>query len=487
MSATDRTVRPSTSGAIEWMSATEVAASVRRRELSPVDVARVMIERIEQVDRATRAFVYHDPDEVLADARRAERAVTSGDHLGPLHGVPYTVKDLQDVAGVPTTMGVPFMADNVAPHSDVGTRRLEHAGGLFLGKTNTPEFGWRGICNNHLHGPTYNPWNLDRTPGGSSGGAAAAVAAGMGPLGDGSDGAGSIRIPASFCGVVGYKPSFGRIPFHPPMYGQSIIHRGPLARTVEDVALMARVMAGPDLSDPHSSPRAPTDLSVDADLDTADLCLGWSPDLGGLFEVEPVVRDRCESAVRALESELGARVVPSAPAWDDPTEVMWTMWRSFYGQLAHGVPVDEVRGMLDDELIEMVIGGASVTVAELGRANAARLLMWERTVEWFGHHDALVVPTLPCTAFAADREHPVKVDGAPLRDRVLGWLMTYPFNLVPACPVVSVPCGFDDDGLPIGLSIVGRPGHDGAVLALAHRFEQVRPWREHVPASALRS
>jgi aspartyl-tRNA(Asn)/glutamyl-tRNA(Gln) amidotransferase subunit A len=141
--------------------------------------------------------------------------------------------------------------------------------------------------------------------------------------------------------------------------------------------------------------------------------------------------------------------------------------------------------MLDDELIEMLTDGASMTVAELGRANAARLSMWETTVQWFEHHDVLVVPTLPCTAFAADREHPANLDGRPLRDRLLGWLMTYPFNLVPACPVVSVPCGFDDEGLPIGLSIVGRPGHDGDVLSLAHQFEQIRPWRDHAPASAL--
>jgi aspartyl-tRNA(Asn)/glutamyl-tRNA(Gln) amidotransferase subunit A len=466
---------------LHWMTATELAPAIAAGDLSPVEVADAVTERIASLDPGIGAIVWHDPDQVRRQAIALEEELRASGPRGPLHGVPYVIKDLDDVEGVPTSYGIPLLRDEVATKSSVVAERMDSAGGLFVGKSNAPEMGYQGVTRCHAHGRTVNPWREGRTAGGSSGGSAAAVAAGMVPIGDGSDGAGSIRIPASFCGVVGFKPSFGRVPVE---YGfdQTIVHHGPIARTVADAALMFSVTEGFDPRDPRSI--GPSGLDPVADLrgGVDGLRVGWAPALPG-FEVADDVASCVEDAVGVFSADLGCRVEEVRPGWDDPVPTMWTHWQAFYGQFAALIPSEGLEGQIDDELLELVHSGAALGAAEIHRASALRMLMWEQVLALFEDHDVLVVPTMPCTAFPDDLDHPVELSGAPLRDRILGWLMTCTFNLASACPVVALPCGFDAEGLPIGLSVVGRPWDDAGALRAAAAFERATAWHDRHPPS----
>jgi aspartyl-tRNA(Asn)/glutamyl-tRNA(Gln) amidotransferase subunit A len=465
------------------MTATELAPAIAAGELSAVEVAEAAIARIAATDPGIGAVVWHDPDQVRRQAVELEAELRRDGPRGPLHGVPYVIKDLDDVEGVPTSYGIPMLRDEVATRSSVVATRMAGAGGLFVGKANAPEMGYQGVTRCHAYGKTVNPWREGRTAGGSSGGSAAAVAAGMVPLADGSDGAGSIRIPASFCGVVGFKPSFGRVPVE---YGfdQTIVHHGPLARSVADAALMFSVTEGFDPRDPRSIGASGLDPVADLRAGIDGLRVGWAPTLPGFETDEEVVGSVAES-VQAFSSELGCRVHQLEPAWDDPVPAMWVHWQAFYGQFAPLLPEEGLDDQVDAELLELIHTGAALGAAELHQASALRMVMWEQVVELFEDHDLLVVPTMPCTAFPDELDHPAALSGQPLRERILRWLMTCTFNLASACPVVSVPCGFDGEGLPIGLSIVGRPWDDVGALRAAANFERARPWDQlHPPVRA---
>lgn len=458
------------------MSAFEMASLVKARELSVSEIADDHLARIEKVNPSINAIVHIDFERVRESANALDERISAGVDLGPLAGVPYGIKDLDDVAGSPTSYGVPFLVSNIASTSSVVAERMQAAGGLFVGKTNSPELGYRGTCSNHAFGATKNPWDLTRTPGGSSGGSAAAVAACLLPLADGSDGAGSIRIPASLCGTVGFKPSFGRVPAELG-FAQSLVHHGPLARTVADAALMYSVVEGAHPRDPKSIPSSGIDLTADLDEDISGLRVAFTPGLAG-FDVRSDVVDACKQAAEAFETDLGCVVEGSAPGWGDMIDVMWVLWQDFYGRFAPLVPAEAVRGMVDDDLLEVLEGGAALSATQLHEADAHRQAMWTELIRWFENYDYLVLPTLPITAFPDDRDHPAELEGASLKERILRWLMTFPFNLASACPVISVPCGFDGGGLPIGLSIVGKPWDDIGVLRAAAAFERARPWRQ---------
>lgn len=464
---------------LSWMPATEMARAVSSGELSPLDVAEATITRIAEIDPGIGAVVHHDAEQVRRDAATLESELRSTGPRGPLHGVPYLIKDLDDVAGVPTSYGLSMLRDQVATRSSVVAARMAAAGGLFVGKTNTPELGYQGVTRCHAFGKTTNPWRSGRTAGGSSGGSAAAVAAGMVPVADGSDGAGSIRIPASFCGVVGFKPSFGRVPAE---YGfdQTTVHHGPLARTVADAALMFSLTEGFDPRDPRSIGGSGIDPVADLRGDISGRRVAWAPGLPG-FDVVEEVAVTVQDAVGTFSEDLGCSVARVEPAWGDLIEVMWLHWQAFYGQFAPLLPSEGLEGEVDAELLELISSGAALGVAELHRASSLRSLMWDQLMELFEDHDLLVVPTMPCTAFPDDLDHPPEFTGRPLRDRILGWLMTYPFNLAASCPVISVPCGLDSQGLPIGMSIVGRPWDDIGVLRAAANFERTRPWADLHP------
>jgi len=284
--------------------ATELARAIAARELSPVELVDAVLDRIEELQPRLNAFCLLRAEEARREARDAERAK---EPLGPLHGIPISIKDLTSTKGIRTTFGSKAYAENVPEVDATFVTRLRQAGAILLGKTNTPEFGNKGVTDSPLHGTTANPWSLDRTAGGSSGGAAAAVAAGLGPLAEGSDGAGSIRIPASLCGVVGLKPSFGRVPMYPRNGYHTISHHGPLTRTTADAALMLSVMAGPDQRDPHTRNEPPADYrAAVAQPDIGDWRIGFSPDFGGV-PVDPEVADIVARAAATM-ADLGANV-----------------------------------------------------------------------------------------------------------------------------------------------------------------------------------
>jgi amidase len=462
--------------------ATELAEAVRRRRLSPVEIAEALIARIERVDPKLNAYVHHDPEAVRTRARELETAVARGDALGLLHGVPYSIKDLTAVAGIPMTWGLVPLRDQVPERSAVIVERLERAGGLFLGKTNTPEAGYYGVTDNHLFGPTQNPWQPGRITGGSSGGAAAAVAAGLGPLAEGSDGGGSVRIPASCCGVFGLKPSLGRIPQTLTQSRfASFVHHGPITRTVADAALMLAVVEGEDPRDPLSLPGSGGDYAEEIRRDVEGWRVGWSPDLG-FGRVEPEIASICRQAVEAFK-ELGCIVEESDPGFEDPEEAMWRgLWAPTYAFGAELLGSSELDGRVDENLRRLAEAGARVTGAEISEAEAVRARMWDALVAWFEDFDLLVCPTLCVEPFENGNFTAPHLADAPLPHQLLGWLLTYPFNMLANVPAASVPCGFTRSGLPVGLQIVGRPRADAAVLRAAASFERARPWGGRRPA-----
>jgi aspartyl-tRNA(Asn)/glutamyl-tRNA(Gln) amidotransferase subunit A len=317
------------------------------------------------------------------------------------------------------------------------------------------------------------------TPGGSSAGAAAAVAAGMGPLAQGSDGAGSVRIPAALTGVVGMKPSWGRIPQNIlPSRHQTFVSHGVIARTVADAALMLGVAAGAHPSDPLSLP--PEGGYLDALAEgLGDLRIAWSPDLG-FAQVDPEVAEICARAVKAF-AELGCTVEAADPGWDDPEETMWTgLWGPIYSSLLDEADWDTWAGQVDEQLMELMREGAAVSALEVARADLARGGMWDRYAALMSDYDLLVSPTLTTAAFPLDRFCPEPLAGEPLRTQILGWLLTYPCNMLGA-PAISIPAGFTSTGLPVGLHISGRMHADRDVLRAAAAFERIRPWAARRP------
>ncbi|WP_382310048.1 amidase [Herbiconiux sp. UC225_62] len=471
MSATDT--------GLTWMSATDIAREVATRRLGALEVAEHFLERIERLDPDLNAFVYVDQEQVRERARDLDRRIAAGDDVGPLAGVPYSLKESTAVAGLPHTGAMAAMAGHVADHDSVVAARLAAAGGLLMGKTNLPENGYHCGTDNHLYGATRNPWNLDCSPGGSSGGASASVAAGLTPVADGSDGAGSIRVPAAMCGIVGFKPSTGRIPQEllPTRFATFLSH-GILARTVADIALMMSVEAGPDAVDPLSLPGDGVDYAAALEGDLAGWRIAWSPDLGfGEQATDPEILDLCETAVTAF-AELGAAVVDASPRWSDPQRAMWNgVWLPAYAPDLDAYDWAELErtGRVDPELAELVRAGARQSGAAIASADLERSAVYRAFATFMEDHDLLVSPTVRIPGFPADRFGPPEFDGTPLSDRILGWINTYPANLT-GTPAVSVPVGVTKAGLPVGLQIAGGHLADARVLRAAAAFERARPW-----------
>lgn len=464
-----------------WTPATELAARVRSGALRVADIAEAMIGRVERINPSINAIIHFDPDQVRADAAGLDRRLAAGEDLGPLAGVPYTIKDLTAQRGLPLTFGMVPLKDNVAEHDAPIVERLRGAGGLFLGRTNTPESGYYGGTDNHLFGATHNPWKHGHTAGGSSGGAAAAVAAGLGPLAEGSDGAGSVRIPAAMCGVVGLKPSTGLVP-------QTILggryyewaYHGPITRTVADCALMLDVISGPDDRDPMSIPATGAGFAATLrDADPAGLRVAYSPDLG-LGHVDPEVAAVCAAAVQAL-ADAGATVTEATPAWGDPEEAMWHgVWVPGFAAEHDMLDWEAWRGQVDDHLIELMAEGERLTGVDVGRADLFRGRMWDTFTAFMRDHDVLISPTLASAAFPHTRFAPEWLAGESLRRQLLGWLLTYPYNMM-TTPALTVPGGFTGDGRPVGLQIAGGHQADATVLRVGALVERLLPWADHYP------
>jgi aspartyl-tRNA(Asn)/glutamyl-tRNA(Gln) amidotransferase subunit A len=460
-----------------WLSATELAAQIRRGKVSPVEVMDAVLDRIGQLNGQLNAYVTVTADEACRAARAAERALgRRRATLGPLHGVPFSVKDLVVTKGVRTTFGTRLFSDNVPTEDAPMVARLKAAGAIMIGKTNTPTFGWLGATHNLLFGATRNPWRRDRTPGGSSGGASAAVAAGLGPIGVGTDGGGSIRIPASFAGIFGHKPSYGRIPTYPASAAWSLSHIGPMTRTVADAALTMQVCAGPDERDPYSLPRDGVDYVRAIRSGVKGLRVAYAEDLGNLTAVDPEVREAAARAARAFR-ELGCRVEVVAPRWPSPADCWFEIFSG--GIATRLLPYRDRKDDIEPGLQAIIAATAANPPARFVQAWFDRLAWWQHPRALFERYDLLLTPTVACRPFAIGLDGPGEVAGKAVTS--YGWIpYTYPFNLT-GQPAASVPCGFTKDGLPIGLQIVGRRFDDATVLRAAAAFERARPWTNARP------
>lgn len=457
------------------LSALDLIQRYTSRELSPVDVTEAILDRIDRLDPRITAFVTVTPEIAREHARTAERAYATGDN-GPLAGVPLSIKDLAPTKGIRTTKGSLLNAEVVPEEDAPFVERVYNAGAVMLGKTNTPEFGWKGDSGNRVVGPTHNPWKLGRTAGGSSGGGAAAVAAGFGPIAQGSDGAGSIRIPCSFCGVFGLKPSFGLVPQYPPSVMGDLSHMGPMTRTVRDAALLMNVGAGADDRDRFSWSSGIDYLAALDSTDIRGLRVAWSVDLG-YAPVEPIVRDTTARAVRTFE-ELGCHVEEVNPGLPNPWDIVDTIWASATAG-THRDDLAQVRDQLDPGRVKVAEHGLTMSAADLANALIRRNAYCLDMQRFMRNYDLLLTPTLPCTAFPAGDDQPGSVDG--IETTYLSWTaFTYPFNMT-GQPAATVPCGFDNAGLPIGLQIVGRSRDDVTVLRAAAAFESIAPWADLWP------
>ncbi len=436
------------------MTAAGLIESFRRRERSPVEVAQEALGRIDAVGARLNAFVTRTADLALEQAAAADSAHAAGT-AGPLAGIPVAIKDLVDIAGVPTSMGSLVHKDEVARADSPLVARIRAAGAVMIGKTTTSEYGWKGESGNRVNGPAHNPWRHGLTAGGSSGGSAAAVAAGVVRMAQGGDGAGSIRIPASFCGVFGLKPTVGLVPTVP---GSGLSAQGPIARTVADAALLLDVMAA-------------TSHSASLEEGVEGVRAAWSADLG-YAAVEADVLDVAAAAARRLP-ELGLRLEDADPGLDDPWPIVDPIWA--WNQAQDEDPAK--RDLADPGRWEVVERGLRMTAADHAAALEEKARYTAAMDAFFEHHDLLVTPTMPCPPFRAGADQPGWVAGRPTE--YLSWTaFTYPFN-VTGQPAASVPCGRDSDGLPVGLQIVGRRGEDALVLRAARAFERAFPWSYH--------
>ena len=460
---------------IAFLSAGELRELYSARALSPVEVTRAILDRIELLNPQLIAFTVITPELALEQASVAERAYAGGD-TPPLAGIPVSIKDLTPTRGIRTARGSLIDPDWVPDEDAPIVERLYAAGAVMLGKTNTPELGWKGDSGNRVFGPSFNPWNLAKTPGGSSGGAAAAVAAGLGPLAQGSDGAGSIRIPAAFCGIFGFKQSFGLVPQYPSSAVGDLSHLGPMTRTVRDAAMMLNAIAGADERD-RLSWSSGIDYTRDLDYGVRGLRVAWSPTLGHA-QVASDVLEKTERAAMTFR-ELGCEVEQVDPNLPDPANILDVMWS---GAMAGYFQrrLDEVRHLLDPGLLTVIERVTPLSAADLAHALQQRNTYYTGMRQFMERFDSLLTPTLPLTAFTAGLDEPDGWQRATLAP--LDWTpFTFPFNLT-GQPAATVPCGFAQDGLPVGLQIVGRWRDDSTVLRAAAAFELAMPWADFRPA-----
>jgi aspartyl-tRNA(Asn)/glutamyl-tRNA(Gln) amidotransferase subunit A len=457
------------------LSASELLPLYRHRSLSPLEVAGAVLARIERLNPQINAYCYLDPESTLSAARASEERWARGTPCGLLDGVPVSIKDLILTKGWPTLRGSHTVDPKQAWDIDApAVARLREAGAVLLGKTTTPEFGCKGETNSPLTGITRNPWNTARTAGGSSGGTAAAVAAGMGPLSLGTDGAGSVRIPGAFCGNFGLKPSFGRVPAYPLSPFGSVAHLGPHTMSVQDAALMMNVMKQPDPRDWTSLPPDNSDYTIGLHDGIRGLRIAWSPTLGYAKNVDVEIAQACRRAVEDLQT-LGAEVEAVDPGFEDPLEITTGLWFAGSWTLWNTLTPEQQR-QTDPDFAAQAALGARLTVLELQRLHLRRGALGSHMRQFMQRYDLLVTPTVAVPAFEALPAGHSKMNPASM----LGWTpFSYPFNLTqqPAC---TIPCGLTAAGLPIGLQIVGPMFGDALVLRAARAYENLRPIRKPI-------
>jgi amidase len=463
-----------------FVPATTLQRLYRSRKVSPLEVMQAVFARIDAVNPRLNAYVTLARESALAGARKATAALTRRASLGPLHGVPVSIKDLTPTKGLRTTWGSKIFEHHVPDEDALYVARLKAAGAIVVGKTNTPEFGAGGNTFNAVFGVTRNPWNPALTCGGSSGGAAVALATGMGPLAQGSDLGGSLRTPAAFCGVVGFRTTPGLIPVYPSdLAWDSLAVTGPMARTVADVALMLSVMAGPD-------DRAPLSYEVDTRRFPAAVKrpsikgwrVAWTPDLNGLIPVDHEVAAVAERATRVFRS-LGARVERACPDFSEVNDIVLAT-RGIGMVARHADKLAQWEPVMQKGLVWNIKQGLSLTPEQIARGETLRTRLWQRVRGFMETRDLLVLPTVAMPPFPVEQPYPTEINGKTAEHYTQWFFLTYGIT-VTGLPVISVPCGFTKAGLPVGLQIVGRRRQEAAVLRAAAAFEAAAPWADKIP------
>ena len=468
-----------------WLSAVELADLIHRREVSAVEVLQAHLAQIDAVNPRLNAIITYLPEMALEAARAADESQARGDELGLLHGLPIAHKDLAQTKGIRTTSGSPLFRDHVPDMDDLHIARLMAAGCITLGKTNVPEFGAGSHTFNPVFGVTRNPYDPTKTCGGSSGGAAVALAAGMLPIADGSDMGGSLRNPASFCNVVGFRPSPGRVPRYPSLDAWATLSTGgPMARRVQDVALMMRVMAGYDPRSPIAIQQPPSVFAESLERDFRGVKLAWSPDLGMLPVADPVL-EAIQSQLPVFD-DLGCQLEGATPDFRDARDIFQTL-RAFSFELSFSEIIEQCgQDQIKDTIRWNVEKGRRLSAAQVSRAQAKRSELYQRVVAFLERFEFLLLPTAQVPPFPIDWEYPREIKGVAMRTYI-DWMMSCACITVTGLPAISVPCGFTADGLPVGLQIVGRPRADFAVLQLAYAFQEATRVYQRRPAAALPS
>ena len=451
-----------------FTSATELRRRLRAKELSCTEVMQAHVERLEQTNPLLNAVVTFEPERALKQAAEADEALARGDVLGPLHGLPIAHKDLVNTAGVRTTYGSPIYKNFVPEADDLLVTRLKTAGAISLGKTNTPEFGAGSQTFNEVFGATRNPYDPSKTCGGSSGGAAVALVSGMVPIADGSDMGGSLRNPAAFCNVVGFRPTPGRVPNVPTTSAWATLSvSGPMARTVEDVALLLSVMAEPDPRSPLSRPEDPRQFAQPLARDFTNTRVAWCLDFAGL-PFDPRVTAALEP-LASVFSDLGCLLETPQPDFSGADKAFKTFRAHGFAAKYYGL-LETRRDLLKDTVVWNIEQGLKLSALDLARAEEARTALFVRFAEFMETYDYLVLPVTQVPPFDLHQPYPTEINGVQM-DAYIDWMKSCYYISTVGNPAVSVPAAFTEDGLPVGLQIVGRYGRDLEVLQLAYAFE----------------
>ena len=462
-----------------FLTAAELTRRIRAKELSATEVMKAHLTQIERVNPKVNAIVTFLPDQALELARAADKALAQGEDVGPLHGLPIAHKDLVLTKGVRTTLGSLVFKDFIPEEDDLIVERLKQAGAISVGKTNTPEFGAGAQTYNAVFGETLNPYDTTKTCGGSSGGAAVALACGMIPIADGSDMGGSLRFPASFCNVVGLRPSPGRVPTWPGYVGWFPIPvKGPMARTVQDTALMLSAIAGPD-------PRSPIAISEPGKLFSHSLerqfkgtRVAWSRDLGGL-PVDHRVTEVIEAQCQVFE-DLGCRIDNCEPDFTDADE-SFKIWRAWYYELVLSELLEDHREKIKDTVIWNIEEGLKLSGPQIGQVERRRTELYHRVRKFMETYAFLILPVSQVPPFEVKQRYIEEINGEKL-ETYIDWMKSCYYISTIGLPAISVPCGFTEDGLPVGIQIVGRHQDELGVLQLAHAFEQATGfWKQRPP------
>lgn len=461
-----------------FLTATELAHRMRTKAVSCRAVMEAHLAQIERVNPKVNAIVTLLPERALEHARQADEALARGEDVGPLHGLPIAHKDLVLTKGIRTTFGSPIFRDFVPEQDEIIVERLRGAGAITIGKTNTPEFGAGSQTFNPVFGETLNPYDLTKTCGGSSGGAAVALACGMQPLADGSDLGGSLRNPASFCNVVGFRPSPGRVPVWPARVGWCPLPvEGPMARSVQDVALMLSVIAGPDARAPLSISEPSETFRRPLERNFAGVRIAWSRDLGGL-PVDPRVTAVIDEQ-RGVFSALGCTIEDAQPDLRDADET-FRVWRAWLFELGFGEMLRTHRAHMKDTVIWNIEEGEKLTGPQIGQAERKRTELYQRVRQFMERYEFLILPVSQVPPFDVKQRYVTEINGTKL-DTYLDWMRSCYYITVTGLPAISVPCGFTPEGLPVGVQIVGRHHDDFGVLQLAYAFEQVTEFGRQRP------